>query len=234
MKKNTLIFGSTRGIGRQIKKKFEETHNVVGLSRQAKNIDNFIPIDLGNLENLIKDIKVKLKYKKIDNLIFSQRYRGDQMIENFNVSLFSIKKIIDYFENKFSKNGSIVIIISQGSDLILNDHDVDYHLIHSALKSLTRFYAVKLGKKNIRVNAVSTVTIIKPENKKFYNASNKITKLIKKITPLKRMGSADDVANAAEFLCSDKSNFITGQIIEVNGGINLMSNEAISKKYFLK
>lgn len=233
MKANSLIFGASKGIGKEIFNHLRKKHNVIGFARNIKNSKNFISLDLSKHEEISKIILSKVKYKYIDNIVFSQRYRGEDMLENFYVSLFSIKKIIETLHTKMTNRGSIVIIISQASDYILNDHDIDYHLIHSALNALTRFYAVKLGPKKIRVNSVSTVTIIKPENKKFYTKKNNIYKLVKKITPLSEMGTSKNISNTVEFLCDNKSSFITGQNINVNGGINLMSHDAMAKKYFL-
>lgn len=233
MKVNSLIFGASKGIGKEIFNDFKKKHNVIGFARNVKKTKNLETLDLSKYENISNIIKKKIKYKNIDNIIFSQRYRGEDMLENFYVSLFSIKKIIETLYPKMTNKGSIVIIISQASEYILNDHDIDYHLIHAALNALTRFYAVKLGPKKIRVNSVSTVTIIKPENKKFYTKTNKIYKLIKKITPLSEMGTSKNISNTVQFLCDKKSSFITGQNINVNGGVNLLSHDAMVKKYFL-
>ena len=77
---------------------------------------------------------------------------------------------------------------------------------------MTKYYATKLGNRSIRCNCILPTKIIKPENKKFYlKKGNKITKLVKKITPLNKMGSSDDVANLVDFLTSKKSTFLTGK-----------------------
>ena len=144
--------------------------------------------------------------------------------------MFSIIEIIECLKDKLEKNASVVFIQSQARKYVLNDHDLDYHLIQSAIQGLLRFYAVKFGNKHIRFNSISTMTIKKPENYEFYNDKNPITKLLRQITPLNRMGEAKDIAMTAEFLCSDGSNFITGQTIDVNGGIDLYSHEVIAKR----
>ena len=72
--------------------------------------------------------------------------------------------------------------------------------------------------------------IIKPENKKFFEKKGKkIKNFMKKITPLQRMGTADDVANVVEFLTDNKSSFLTGLSIPVDGGTSLMGQESIGK-----
>ena len=63
----------------------------------------------------------------------------------------------------------------------------------------------------------------------FLKKNNVDRKLIEKITPLGRMGDAQDIADLVEFLTSDKSTFITGTIIPVDGGLRLVSQEQIAK-----
>ena len=48
--------------------------------------------------------------------------------------------------------------------------------------------------------------------------------------PVKRVGTAEDVADTVAFFCSDRSSFITGQSIFVDGGVSLLSQESLSKK----
>ena len=93
----------------------------------------------------------------------------------------------------------------------------------------------KYSLKGIRFNCILPSKIIKPSNKKFFYKDKKgikIRKLIESITPLGRMGSIKDVANLAIFLTNDQSNYITGQSFIVDGGLSLISQEAIAN--FLK
>ena len=72
----------------------------------------------------------------------------------------------------------------------------------------------------------------KPENKSYFSKKNNIErKLMEKITPLRRMGDSQDVADLVDFLTSDKSTFITGTIIPVDGGLRLVSQEQIAKMF---
>ena len=75
-------------------------------------------------------------------------------------------------------------------------------------------------------------TVIKPENKDFFTNDNEVRKMIKNITPLGRMGIAEDIANMVEFLCSEKSSFITGQSFFVDGGISVRGQENIDREIF--
>jgi len=94
---------------------------------------------------------------------------------------------------------------------------------------MVRYYAVKYGKKNIRFNSILPSTLLKPENLDFFTKNNKVRKMIENITPLGRMGEADDIANMVEFLCSPKSTFITGNSFFVDGGLSLVGQETIAR-----
>ena len=59
--------------------------------------------------------------------------------------------------------------------------------------------------------------------------NNKVRKMIENITPLGRMGEADDIANLVEFLCSPKSSFITGNPFFVDGGLSIIGQESIAR-----
>jgi len=53
--------------------------------------------------------------------------------------------------------------------------------------------------------------------------------MIERITPLRRMGDATDIANIVDYLCSEKSSFITGQSFFVDGGLSIIGQESIAR-----
>lgn len=230
-KKISLVVGGSKGIGSVISKCLKSRgDDVYILSRNNSNKNSFIKGDLFDERSLKISLEKRFKNKKIDNLVFSQRYRGDSWVDEFKVSLFSVESIIKFLKKKFNKNASIVIISSVANKTILHDQSSQYHITRGALEHLVRYYAVSFGKSKIRFNCVMPTKIIKPENKNFFNRSPKgikIKKLIKKITPLNEMGTAKDIGYLVEFLTSFKSQFITGQSFVVDGGASLLSQESI-------
>lgn len=172
---------------------------------------------------------MKIKYKKFDNLIFSQRYRGSEENEEYQVMLNSVYQVINNVKNKLSKNSSIVIISSISLSGILYDQKLNYHIIKGGIDQLVKYFAVKLGQFKIRINAILATRAIKDENKKFYKKNNSIRKRIEKITPLKKMSSSKDIANVVNFLTGDRSNYITGENIKVDGGLRLIGQEHIAE-----
>jgi NAD(P)-dependent dehydrogenase (short-subunit alcohol dehydrogenase family) len=232
MTKTSLIIGGNRGIGLVISNTLKKRGDkVISLSRSKLNNKNHISVDISTIEGL-QVIKKKFKNKKINNLIFSHRYRGLDSLEEFKVMVESTNNIIKIFEDKFLKNSSIVVLGSIATRTIIHDQNANYHYIRGALDTLVKYYACTLGKKKIRVNCIQPTKIFKPENKNFYSKKNNLDrKLVEKITPLKRMGDAQDIADLVDFLTFDKSTFITGVIIPVDGGLSLVSQEQIAKMF---
>ena len=227
MKKNILIFGGTKGIGREIEHKLRKNYNTISFSRNSTNSKNSFKINLEK-KNEISNFLNSYKLKNIKGIIFSQRYRGE--VPNFEtqVMLKATEHIIEGLQNKMVKNSSIVIISSVCLDGTVMDQNLEYHTTRGAIDQLTKYMAVKLGKKKIRINSILATRLIKKENKKFYlKKNNKIRKNLEKITPLGRMSYAKDIANTVNFLISDDSSFITGQKIKVDGGLSLINQEHI-------
>lgn len=233
-KKTSIIIGGTKGIGSVITKKLKSRgDNIFVFSRNGNNKLKNLKLDLLDKGQIEKTFLKNFSKKKIDNLIFSHRYRGNNKDEDFQISLHSVEQIIDLMKKKLSKSSSIIIINSIAVKTIVDDQPQRYHVIRGGLEQLTKYAAIKLGKNGTRVNSILVTKIIKPENKNFFlKKKNKVRKMIEKITPLGRMGTAEDVANLVDFLTNDKSNFITGLSIPIDGGTHLLSQESITKIKF--
>lgn len=230
MKKTTLIIGGNRGIGRSIYETLcKRGDDVYCINRSNIKKSKFLQADI-TTQNGIYFIQKFFNKRKINNLIFTQRYRGENNDEEYNVILKATNDVIKISKFK-KKDCSIVILGSIASSTIIGDQNETYHFTRGALETLTKYYAYKLGNQNVRVNCIQPTKIFKPENKKFFNKKNKDRKLIEKITPLGKMGSSEDIANLTEFLTSEKSSYITGTIIPVDGGLRLVGQEQIAKLF---
>ena len=87
-----------------------------------------------------------------------------------------------------------------------------------AIEGLAKSLAAELSPK-IRVNVIAPSLVNTPLANRFLNNDIKIEKSANR-HPLKRIGSASDIANLTDYLISDKSSWITGQIIAVDGGLS--------------
>ena len=120
-----------------------------------------------------------------------------------------------------SGQGTIVNISSVTSNSIAIDQcSWPYHVSKAGLDQLTRWLAVHLGGRGIRVNAIAPGLVDRDMGHKLTDNPDH-RDVIEAIVPLKRAGSAYDIARAVVFLSSTQSSYITGQVLTVDGGLGI-------------
>jgi len=221
----SLIIGGTRGIGLVVRDHLLNRGDLVYTVSRSKTDEKYhINCDISKDCSVISD-----KVDSIDNVIFMHRYRGNDWNDEFDITVKGVDNVVKSIVSKLTKNSSIVILSSNASHFVLNEQSAQYHSSRAALEGLMRYYAVMYGPKMIRCNCILPSTIIKPENEEFFLKNNNIREMIERITPLGRMGSSEDIANVIDFLCSDKSSFITGNLFYVDGGLSMVGQESIAR-----
>ena len=113
------------------------------------------------------------------------------------------------------KYGKIVNLSSRAH--LGNPGQANYSASKAGIIGLTRSMALEFGRYNINVNAIAP-GMINTEGVKGLAKYEMVVERALKITPLKRIGEPEDVANLAHFLVSDYSSYITGEIIHITGG----------------
>lgn len=241
-KKHSLIIGGTRGIGRELVKMLAEEGGIVSVigkrepAEGDKNVPNtaYWAIDIADKTGLSRALDdIVRRNGKINNLVFLQRYKGkeDAWAGEMETTLTVTKEIIEALSDKFADNGdaSIVMASSIFGRFIADGQPLGYHVAKAGLEQMVRYFAVTLGPKGIRVNGVSPFTVLKEESKDFYLRNKELHDLYRKIVPLKRMGTSEDVANVIAFLCGEKASYINGQIITIDGGLSLKWQESLAR-----
>ena len=234
---HTLIVGGAGGLGKVLTKVFATDGHVLSVvdlkSSGAMPEGSFWPLDLTDQEQTSDTLKQIIRTSgKINNLVFCHRYRGDgdDWSGEIETSLSATNYVITQLKKEFAPNAdnAVVIITSLASQLVSDEQPVSYHVAKAGLVQLVRYYAVALGPRGIRVNSVAPSIFVKDESKEYFSQNGPLVALYERITPLGRMGTAEEIADVVAFLCSPKSSYITGQNIIVDGGISLPRLESVA------
>lgn len=240
--KVALVTGGTRGIGRKIAEKFAENGYNLVLNYVSSNVDlevikeafkkykNSVLILKADVskyeecENLVKE--AINKFGKVDVLVNNAGITKDGLIAMMKEENFS--KVIDVnLKGTFNmcrnlvpymmknKSGNIVNI-SSVVGIIGNAGQSNYAASKAGVIGFSKALAKELAGRNIRVNAVAPGFI---DTDMTSILSDKVKENIYSQIPLKRMGKAKEVANVVYFLSSEESSYITGQVINVDGGM---------------
>jgi NAD(P)-dependent dehydrogenase (short-subunit alcohol dehydrogenase family) len=242
---HALMVGASRGIGRALARAFLREGKVVSVigrrpaAKVARDLRaaGYWALDVCDPEVLNAGLRdIRRKNGRFTHLICFQRYRGsgeDPWQGELETSLSATKRIVEFASDNFdgAKENSIVFVGSIASQFIAEEQPVGYHVAKAALVGMARYYAVTLGPRGIRVNSVSPGTVLKDESKAFYLQNKALLRLYSDLTPLRRMGSADEVAAVIRFFCSPAASFVTGQNIVVDGGVSVQSHESLARRF---
>jgi 3-oxoacyl-[acyl-carrier protein] reductase len=242
--KVAIVTGASSDIGKGVAKRFAEegakviliARNLERLEKARKEIGNekstaSMVCDLTNESQVLQTVsQVVGTYGKIDILVNNAGAINDP-VHFHEMANSEIKKLIDtnlfgVFHmtkavlNKMSdvKKGVIINIGSISSErAIPRVHLAAYSATKAAITMFTKSIAVEYARKNIRCNIVNPGIInsgmIKP-----YLDDPQARKVLEERLPLARIGEPIDVANAVLFLASDEANWITGIVLNVDGG----------------
>ena len=144
-------------------------------------------------------------------------YDKDDWIETFNLNTMSVFLMCKYGIPIINDGGRIINISSISATTGGAPGGMAYAASKAAVNTMTKSLSKELAEKNICVNAIAPGIVWTKQHEKFSSREYYNT-LIEKV-PMGRDGKPEDIAGVVEFLCSDKSSYITGQVFGVNGGM---------------
>ena len=242
MSKVAFITGGTRGIGKKIaitlaKDGYDIAINYRKENDDLENIKNeiektnakFLAVkgdvtDIDSTQQMVNDI-IK-EYGKIDVLVNNAGITKDTLLvrmkkEEFEdvidvnlIGTFNItKNVIPYM---IKQRSGRIINISSVVGVSGNAGQTNYSASKAGIIGFTKSLAKEVASRNILVNAVAPGFI---ETQMTDVLKQEVKEEIAKNIPLRRMGTPEDVANVVKFLAGEQSSYITGQIINVDGGM---------------
>lgn len=242
--KTVLITGASRGIGREIALKFaSEGYNVVlnynsnekkaiAVASEVEKLGvkcMLCKADVANESEVTEMVNKAIKtFGFIDVLVNNagvalsklfQQTSTDEVAKVFGVNTFGVincsKAVVP---SMISEKCGKIINISSIWGKVGASMETIYSASKGAVIAFTLALAKELAPSNISVNCVCPGVI---DTDMLLNLNNDEKNDLKEQTPLNRLGTPQDVANAVYFLASDNANFITGQVITVDGGFAL-------------
>ena len=188
----------------------------------------YIATDISKIDDINSMVeKVVKKFGKVDILINSaginirnsiEKYKEedwDKIIDtNLKGIFFCCQKVGEVMVRQ--KYGKIINIGSVAGEQVLPIRSI-YNGSKAGVHLISKSMAIEWAKHNINVNVVAPGMIITPLTEKLLEGSN-WKNIYENNTPLRRLGTPEDVANIVVFLASDAASYITGQIIFVDGG----------------
>lgn len=245
MAKTAIITGSSRGIGAAIALRLAKDGCNIALNDLNESMfeNNSITDDIralgveaeifcadvsnyGQCEEMVK--AVKERFGTVDILINNAGITRDGLMARMSEeqydsviavnqkSVFNMMKLAGNVMIR-QKQGKIVNLASVAG-LYGNPGQINYSASKAAIIGMTKTAAKELGSRNINVNAVAPGFISTPMTDKLTEEQK--AKMLEAIA-MKRYGTVDEIAGVVSFLCSEDASYVTGQVIEISGGLSM-------------
>lgn len=227
--KNIVIIGGSSGIGFSISQKLiDEGYNVYAFSRNKPALDH------PNLNYTFMDVSQSLKDINFPDIIHGllympgtielkpfRNFSEQDFMDDYQVNLLGAVKVIQkaFPGLKKSKDASIILFST-----VAVQRGMPFHSLVASSKGAVEGFARSIAAEfapAIRVNVIAPSITDTPLASSLL-ANEKRRQLSVERHPLKKIGTPNDISNAALFLLSEKSSWITGQVLHVDGGLSTL------------
>ena len=240
-KRTALVTGASRGIGKACVHALAAAgHRIVLAARSLEKLEEtaaevraagaeafVVAIDLASNESIAAGFKkAASEFGRIDILVNNAGITKDGLAvrmkqadwegvlqTNLSGAFYAIQQVL---QGMMRERWGRIVNISSVVGEMGNPGQANYVASKAGLIGLTKSLAQEVGSRNITVNAVAPGFI---ETDMTHGLTPELKQKMIDNTPLRRMGSPEDIASAVRFLASDEASFITGHVLDVNGGI---------------
>ncbi|HSJ11472.1 MAG TPA: SDR family oxidoreductase [Gillisia sp.] len=230
MKKNILLIGGSHGIGLAVARMLAEDHNVIIASRTSSNLEN---LDATHLEFDVTrdDITLLNLPDTIDGLVYFpgsinlkpfRAIKQEDFQEDLQINFLSLVKVVQGLLPKLKKSDQASLVFFSSVAVKVG---MPYHTSVSASKGAIEGFSKALAAEyapSFRVNVIAPSLTDTPLAGKLLSSEEKKQKMDMR-HPLKRIGASEDIANLVVFLLSDKSSWMTGQVLGMDGGLSTIN-----------
>lgn len=223
-----LIIGASSGIGKSLSQQLRSSgHHVVGTYNKTE-ISSDQDAFLHHLDVLVENLALDFLPDTLDGIVYCpgsinlkpfERIKPEDFLGDYSLQVVGAIRVLQAAISKLKKsdNASIVFFSTVAVQMGFPFH-TQVSASKGAIEGLTRALAAEYSP-TIRVNCIApsltdtplAATLLNTDQKREANALRH---------PLKRFGTAEDISNMAAFLLSEKSSWMTGQVLRVDGGIS--------------
>lgn len=226
-KKNILFIGGSRGIGFATAEILAEEHNLFIASRTSEGLED---LNVKHLEfDVIKDNVEDLDLPEyLDGLVYFpgsinlkpfKMLKPEAFNEEMNLNFISLVKVVQGLLPKLKKSEQASLVFFSTVAVKVG---MPFHTSVAAAKGAIEGFSKALAAEyapGFRVNVIAPSLTNTPLASKLLSSEEKISKMGDR-HPLKRVGEAVDIANLVAFLLSEKSSWMTGQVLGMDGGLS--------------
>lgn len=229
--KNILLIGGSYGIGAAIATQLKDTHKVYIASRTQENIPHGVThLDFDVLSDDVTSLELP---DQIDGLVYCpgsinlkpfKRIKPQTFQEDLEVNFLSLVKVVQGLLPKLSASHQASLVFFSTVAVKVG---MPFHTSVSASKGAIEGFAKALAAEyapKMRVNVIAPSLTDTPLARRLLSSEDKKQRM-GEMHPLKRIGTSIDIANTACFLLSEQSNWMTGQVLGVDGGKSTLQTQ---------